>query len=153
MACQSSERVNQTVLEGEGGADLDFTFSDGDCLLHRAAIEGSSDTVLKLLDQGADVDIKGFQGYTPLQYAAKNGHLDIVKLLLQRGADVNTTNAWDWTPLHQAAYYDRRKLVQVLLDAGSDHSAIDNVYGWTPLRWAKNNQRIINIMKKRGIKH
>ena len=160
MALKSSQHLKEKKDFGAADlgadltrADVSFKFSDGDGLIHRAAIQGSTDTVTDLLDQGVDIDIKGFQGYTPLQYAAKHGHLQLVKLLLERGADVNMPNAWDWTPLHHAAYYDRRKVIEVLLDAGSDHSAIDNVYGWTPLRWAKNNQRVINMMKKKGIKH
>lgn len=158
MAQHTRGRLNPTKTgfeDEEGanvGADVDFKFSDGDSLIHRAAIEGSTCTVANLLDHGADVNVEGFRGYTPLQYAAKHGHLGLVKLLLESGADVNLANAWDWTPLHHAAYYDRRKVIEVLLDAGSDHSAIDNVYGWTPLRWAKNNQRVINLMKRRGIK-
>lgn len=152
MAQHSSELLCMNKGSGgEGGTDVDFKFSDGDGHIHRAAIEGSRYSVEKLLDQGADIDMKGFKGYTPLQYAAKHGHLHLVKFLLEKGADVNMANDYDWTPLHQAVYYDRRKVVEVLLDAGSDHSATDNVYGWTPLRWAGSNQRVINMMKKRGI--
>lgn len=157
MAQQSSERTRvRTGFGGEEGpgskgADLDFRYSDGDGLIHRAAIEGASDTVSDLLDQGADIDMEGFKGYTPLQYAAKHGHLQLVRFLLERGADVNRGNDWDWTPLHHAVYYDRRKVIEVLLDAGSDHSAVDNVYGWTPLKWAGHNQRIVNMLKKRGV--
>lgn len=132
--------------------DLHFKYSDGDGLLHRAVIEGFRDSVAAVLDEGADVDLKGFGGYTPLQYAAKHGHLQIVELLLERGAAVNLSNDWEWTPLHHAVYYGRRKVVEVLLDAGADPSKVDNVYGWTPLGWAKNNHRIINMMRKRGIK-
>lgn len=157
MALQSSEHFcDEKESRGEEGPelrgrDIHFKHSDGDGLIHRATIEGARDTVAYLLDRGADIDMAGLKGYTPLQYAAKYGHLQIVKFLLERGADVNKANDWDWTPLHHAVYYDRRKVVEVLLDAGSDHSAVDNVYGWTPLKWAGHNQRIINMLKRRGV--
>lgn len=159
MAYQSSEHsCAKPVLGGDEGrglkrTDVHFQYSDGDALIHRATIEGARETVSDLLDKGADIDMAGFKGYTPLQYAAKHGHLQLVKFLLERGADVNRGNDWDWTPLHHAVYYDRRKVIEVLLDAGSDHSAVDSVYGWTPLKWAGHNQRIVNMLKKRGVKH
>jgi ankyrin repeat protein len=73
----------------------------GDRPLHRAAMEGHTETARALLELGADVNGADDLGQRPLHWAADAGHMDTICLLIEKGAQVNAENcegdtAADW---------------------------------------------------------
>lgn len=109
--------------------------------LHRAAWEGRTESVKKLLERGAPVDarvrsnepVNADWGSTPLELAASQGHDDCVKLLLDAGADVNARDDRGVSALHRACDYPAT--IELLLSRGTDPRARD-AHGHTPLQWA-----------------
>ena len=78
--------------------------------LHRAAAEGDTENLLRLLQDGHSPNQRGAIGWwirgayqpnrTPLHLASKEGHLKCIRLLLSYGADPNAQDDDDYTPLH-----------------------------------------------------
>jgi hypothetical protein len=103
-----------------------------DLSLHKAAQEGTPETVRSFLDTGIDVNIRNCFGDTPLFRAARSGHLDAVRILLEAGANPNLQNRTGWTPLHTASVQGHVEIVKILLETGA---IVDprNKNGWTPL--------------------
>jgi ankyrin repeat protein len=68
--------------------------------LARAAFDGDTKKVAKLLDAGAPINAKG-RNWTPLHAAIENDQYDCVELLIARGADIH--EVWsDFPPLAHA---------------------------------------------------
>jgi len=84
--------------------------------LVKAAAEGQTRRVQKLLYDGADVDFRNVQGVTALHEAAYSGFEDTVQALLDAGADINASHDLCGTPLALAALKARANVVQILLD-------------------------------------
>src|SRR5688572_29490162 len=59
--------------------------------LMRAALEGQTETVKRLLESGANVNDRDDEGRTALMFAVANIQTDAAKALLDHGADVNVT--------------------------------------------------------------
>jgi len=84
------------------GANVNFPDPElGDRPLHRAAMEGHSETARALIELGADVNAADNLGQRPLHWAADGGHIDTIRLLIEKGAQVNAENcegktAADW---------------------------------------------------------
>ena len=57
--------------------------------LMRAALEGETETVERLLESGTNVNERDDEGRTGLMFAVTNIHRDIANRLLKHGADVN----------------------------------------------------------------
>lgn len=92
--------------------------------LLRAAAEGRSSDVRRLLEEGADPDARNAGG-TALVVAAGAGSIGSARLLLEAGADVNAS--WDesqFTALINAALNDLPSLARMLLARGAE---IDHV--------------------------
>lgn len=73
----------------------------GDRPLHRAVMEGHTETAAALIELGADVNAADSQGTRPLHWAADRGHIDTIRLLLSKGAQVTAVDsdghtAADW---------------------------------------------------------
>ncbi|EEB19575.1 Cyclin-dependent kinase 4 inhibitor D, putative [Pediculus humanus corporis] len=92
----------------------------GETPLHKAAIKGDKDLVIKLLEEGADPNVADFAGWTPLHEACNHGWYEVALALVQAGASVNATGFDDDTPLHDAAINGHSKLVRLLLKSGAD---------------------------------
>ena len=72
-------------------------------VLHRVALAGNNESVMRLVEGGADIDATDNEGGSPLSLSAQQGHLDIVCIFCPEGADMrSSTNGW--TVLHKAAY-------------------------------------------------
>lgn len=106
--------------------------------LVRAATEGNSEQVFKILEMGVNAASTA-RGTTPLHESSKGGHLEIVSELVKRTADVNGLNRSGCTPLHFAALCkDKARsldVVKLLLDL---HAAVNvsNERMDTPLHFA-----------------
>lgn len=99
--------------------------------LLKAAKEGKTEEVKKLIVQGANVnakdkDQKGWPDWTVLMYAANGGHTAIVEALLAKGADVNYQTNLGRTALMYAASKGHTTTVQALLDKGANVKVIDH---------------------------
>ena len=84
------------------GANVHYPDEElGDRALHRAAMEGHTETARALIQLGADVNAADDLGSRPLHWAADGGHMDTIRLLIEQGAQVNAENcegdtAADW---------------------------------------------------------
>jgi ankyrin repeat protein len=83
--------------------------------LIKAAREGRTEEVKRLLDEGAYVDAKTIYDLTALMYAADSGHTDIVKLLLVKGADVNAKDSRGQTAFYLASKNGHSEIVKLLM--------------------------------------
>jgi ankyrin repeat protein len=74
----------------------------GDRPLHRAAMEGRTETARALIELGADVNAADNFGWRPLHWAADGGHMDMIRLLIQKGAQANAADSDNQTAAHWA---------------------------------------------------
>ncbi len=101
--------------------------------LHRAAAQGDSEALRKLIKAGEDVNRAGMVGYTPLIDAAYAGKSDCLRLLLAAGADVNRADNFSCTALSYAAAQGHAECVRLLLEVtGIDVNKAD-IDNETPL--------------------
>jgi len=91
--------------------------------LHRAAAEGFTADVSRLIAEGADVDARDSTLRTPLHAACQQEQLEVVKILLAAGALVDPRDSFGNTPLWRAVFAFQGgdpTLIRLLLDAGAD---------------------------------
>ncbi len=117
--------------------------------LMKAALNGQTAAVNKLLEKDAAVDLVDKGGYSAMMLAASNNFSNIVEILLQHGADVNrveTSNGW--TALIWAAKQGHDATVQTLLKHHADPS-IKDYSGSTALDYARQNklQSTLKLLK------
>jgi len=93
--------------------------------LHRAADNGSVNTVDLILKAGVSPNSQNARGWTALMFAAHGSSLDIVELLLARGAQPNMRNETGATALIIAARNNHAAIAQALLRRGATVNATD----------------------------
>ncbi len=104
--------------------------------IHKAAMEGREDVLVKLIEGGADVTARDTcEGATPLHLAVYGGHKKTCEILLDLGADVNAKTDYGWTPLHTAARYGQVDIASLLLEREAELNA-ENGQGMTPIKRA-----------------
>jgi ankyrin repeat protein len=109
-----------------GFAPLSVAAGDGQVVdsltpLHRAARDGETTVVRKLLQQKANVNAtSNVSGVTALILAATAGHEQIVDALLEAGAAPNTTDQYGSTALMYAASKGHAGIVNILLQRNAD---------------------------------
>lgn len=105
--------------------------------LYRAALNGETETVAKLLTGGADPNrpSEGEEAGLPLCAAAAWDRVEVAETLLAAGADVNGREAGGWTALQWAAANGHAAVAGVLIEAGAEVDAA-NDDGDTPLTLA-----------------
>jgi 26S proteasome non-ATPase regulatory subunit 10 len=119
----------------------DSVDEDGRTQLHHAAVAGSADLVLALLESGARVSTADEAQWSPLHSAASAGHVNVCDLLLHARADVNARNESKSTPLHYALSKGHGAVAVRLLESGADPASVD-VSGSTPLHRACSAGRV-----------
>ena len=81
--------------------------------------------------------------------ASRVGDVEWVKLLLNAGAQVNAKTPTGWTALHAAAAKGKPDVVQALLAAGAVVNPKCLPDGFTPLRFAKDEQ-VAQLLRRHG---
>lgn len=95
--------------------------SEGQTLLHLAAILGFHRLIKWLLERGADVDARDKNGFTALHFAASSGRLACARLLLEAGADLEVVDGRGRSARQLAHLYDQPD-VETLLDGFESRS-------------------------------
>ena len=125
-------KENQDVLAGilihkseQSEEDANWMNPIGETLINIAAANGSSTTVLSLLENGAAVNGVDMMENTPLHIAAEKGNNELVNLLLSRGADINAPNIMGTTPVMAAARNGHQQIAGMLAENGADTEVRD----------------------------
>ena len=127
----STDRLANVILNSSVPVDTRDAES-GATLLHLAAVNGHTETVLLLLSLGACTSIViGAKG-TPLHQAALHSHMSTVKAMLEAGCPVDVVDSDGWSVLHAACAGGNAELVREVLNTGCDMNAAAND-GRTPL--------------------
>ncbi len=122
------------------GVDVNQVNSHGRALIHLAAVYGTPESLLVLLDAGAYISTPNNFGQTALHLAADGGSAENIRVLLRNGADVNARDKFQISPLHKAVSlgasgFSKGGNVALLLSSGADVNA-RNDKGETPVHWA-----------------
>jgi ankyrin repeat protein len=144
-----AERAKQAI---DQRADIGEPNEAGEPPLIIAALSGSKDVVVLLLEKGGDVNIRNKGGLTALHAAAYGGHLDIVEILVSKGARINDEkNFYHMSPLHAAAEEGHADVVSFLLASKADIEAKER-NGYTPLTQAgwRSHWDVAGLLLKAG---
>lgn len=107
--------------------------------LMKAALNGHTEAVRRLLAAGAQVDAMDKGGYTSLMLAASNAHAQTVALLAAHGADLDHAEpGLGWTALIWAAKQGHAATVRILLERGANRTLTDRE-GRSAAQWARQN--------------
>jgi TonB family protein len=87
--------------------------------LVRAAANGSTTLVRKLIDEGADIEETNPGGLTPLMASAEKGSVEVIRMLLDAGAVVNRGSPVNYPALTYAAFGGHFEVVELLLARGA----------------------------------
>lgn len=100
-----------------------------------AAALGRTDALADLLQSASHREIE-----EALDLAVINNRIDAVRMALAAGAnpDRNSSQHRHSQPLHQAALHDNVELLELLIAHGARLDAVDELWGGTPLEWAKS---------------
>jgi ankyrin repeat protein len=119
--------------------------------LVKAAGEGDTASVLRLLRQGAKINAVNSDGWTALENAVVEGKIEAVRLLLDKGAKIEVGGAMSYSPLTLAAEKGYVEIVKLLLDKGANIEARNMVSG-TALDDAagKGQTEVVRLLLDRG---
>jgi ankyrin repeat protein len=108
--------------------------------LYRAARDGNTSGVQRLLDQGADPNTADNHGMTPLYQAARRGNAQMATILMAKGAAVDLQTDLKETPLHMAAQSgDVDTIKAIALDKNGNTMVnvnAEDIHGQRPLHYA-----------------
>lgn len=123
------------------GADTKLANSDGNTVLHYAAMYGDVNTVNVLLEADSSLaSVENNEGITPIYYAIIVSDNDILSSLINNGQiDVNKKDSLGYTPLHYAANYGNMEAVVLLVEEFNADKTIVNDDNFTASDIAANN--------------
>lgn len=135
---------NQTdtiLLLLANGADTKLTNSDGNTVLHYAAMYGDVNTVNVLLEADSSLaSVENNEGITPIYYAIVVSDNDILSSIITNGQiDINKKDSLGYTPLHYAANYGNMEAVVLLVEEFNADKTIVNDDNFTASDIAANN--------------
>jgi ankyrin repeat protein len=136
-------------IESKSYNEINERKKDGKTVLHLAVSYGSAEKIKELIEKGADVNIGDDQGKRALHYAALFGKTKTVKVLIEKGADINATDNSMYVPLHLACLTGKKGAVKELIKAGCHVNAVDK-FGFSPLYYAREKEKIANLLQKKG---
>jgi uncharacterized protein len=102
----------------------------------KAAREGDTETVKRLLESGVDPNAADREGIGALGIAIQNGHGQVVTLLLGAGADPDSGAPKGFTPLMLAVRENQAEVVDLLIAAKSKINVISGQTWMTALMFA-----------------
>ena len=91
----------------------------------KAAIDGDSEAIDRLLADGAPIDSVDRYGQTALMLAAVHGREKVVRRLLESGPDMDVTAKFGLSALMLAAINRHTGIAERLVDAGANGSLRD----------------------------
>jgi ankyrin repeat protein len=118
--------------------------------IHRAAMFGNRQDLVRLLEAGVDPDLAGPEEVTPLMLAVHSP--DLVKELLARGADADRRAASGETAVHRAAAWPGGEKSLRLLIAAGGSVARNEQSEVSPLHWAaaRGNREALALLLDGG---
>ncbi|MBU1378410.1 MAG: ankyrin repeat domain-containing protein [Alphaproteobacteria bacterium] len=117
MTSRTFDEIKSAYAENPDAGALDSPASrnsDGDTLLHLAALGGNEADVKDLVALGAVVNARGDFGMTALHHAAVGGHVAAAERLLALGADRSAPDDFGQTPAKVAALASHAELAALL---------------------------------------
>jgi ankyrin repeat protein len=133
-AAEHAFKVVRTFL-AIPGTEVEVTNRANETALMYAALHGSFDTAVLLIEKGAQVNRPG---WTPLHYAATGGSERMVDLLLDKHAFIDAESPNRSTPLMLAVRQRHEALARRLIAAGADPS-LRNDAGMSAADYAARN--------------
>ena len=123
------------------GADTKLTNSDGNTVLHYAAMYGDVNTVNVLLEADSFLaSVENNEGITPIYYAIVVSDNDILSSIITNGQiDINKKDSLGYTPLHYAANYGNMEAVVLLVEEFNADKTIVKDDNFTASDIAANN--------------
>ena len=123
------------------GADTKLANSDGNTVLHYAAMYGDVNTVNVLLEADSFLaSVENNEGITPIYYAIVVSDNDILSSIITNGQiDINKKDSLGYTPLHYAANYGNMEAVVLLVEEFNADKTIVNDDNFTASDIAANN--------------
>jgi ankyrin repeat protein len=149
IAAESGDLPTLTKLIEDDSAAIDVKDACFWTPLMKAALNGHSKIVERLILAGADVNQLDKGGYSSLMLAASNNHPDIIDLLIKAGANIDQVEMTKgWTALIWASKQGHQKAVERLLAYQADRNIAD-FSGKRALDWARENQfqKIIPLLQ------
>lgn len=126
MASRTFEEIKSAYEDTPDAGPLDSPAarnSDGDTLLHLAALRGAEDDVSDLVALGAVVNARGEFGMTALHHAAIAGHVAVAERLLALGADRSAPDDSGQSPAKLAALGSHTELAALLRPSRRLHAS------------------------------
>lgn len=100
--------------------------------LIRAAEQGDTPTVLRLLAAGADINSQDGAGRTPVMAATHGNQVETVRALIEAGADINLQDNRQDNPYLYAGAEGLLEILKLTIAAGAD-TRLTNRFGGTAL--------------------
>jgi hypothetical protein len=119
--------------------------------LHKAAYNGDTELVSKMLKNNVNPDERDSSGGTALHAAMFQKNTEIITLLINRGFDVNAQGLSNgYTPLHDAVWANNLEAVRILLEHGA-RTDIRSKDDLTPYEKAKREgkKEIVSYMESK----
>ena len=101
--------------------------------LHRAAHQGDTEAVKRLIQSGANLEARDGSGRTPLLVAGFASHDPIVKLLAEAGADMNAKENRAYDIITIAAVANDVEMLNLALELGASAGNTTSPYDGTAL--------------------
>jgi ankyrin repeat protein len=133
------------LITQQNGVNVRLRNSEGDELIHIAALNGHIDIVEHLLRNGVPVDVKSKTGFTSLLYACQGGHIDVAKLLVDKEAELQATTPEFYLMIHLATCNGCIELADYLVE----HVGMDQII----LHWAcsQGNVDVVKFLVGKGV--
>lgn len=107
-------------------AELNFRYTNGETILHRAVANGRSTTLIRdLISKGADTNLQDRYGNSPLYLSLINGNIDVAEVLISE-SNVNLVDEFKKSLLHHAIALGRLRIVQSLINRRIDMNIQDH---------------------------
>jgi ankyrin repeat protein len=126
MAAISLGYVEITDYLIQKGADIHAVNTNGDNIIHIAAIHGNLAVVKYACEHGCDINQKNKVGNCAILFAAGNNYQDIVEYLLEQNVEIDVIDSEKMPLLHICIYHNHNKILNLILY--KNRKTIDKYY-------------------------